>query len=221
MRSISSSVFLLSALLVLVTVSTHSVDQETKFQFGPTENEFNNDDVFELDEQDEEESPGKTQLQAFYGMIPKVDEPSGSQDLSNIQATVVGGIYVINFHSGMAVEVRYVTPNNGRPTMDLYDKHGNIMLHVNPRWDTRAFVLNTMINKKWGREERPTGFDFSAGVPITVRVEARQHHFAIVINGRIIHYYRHRLPVSTLKLIRFYWGGSGVAAKLISLSAYY
>ena len=89
-------------------------------------------------------------------------------------------IDVHHFSAGMAIEVRFITPNGGRPTLDLKDAAGNIMLHVNPRWDKRAFVLNSYISGSWGKEERPGEFDFSVGVPMSIRVEAHSSFFKII-----------------------------------------
>lgn len=132
----------------------------------------------------------------------------------------MGEIVLTKFEVGMAVEVIYITPDNGRPTMDLTDDSGNIVLHVNPRWDEKAFVLNTH-KKGWGREERPHGFDFSSGVPITIRVEAKSHHFVILVNGNVIHHYKHRIPVTDVCRVHWHWSGGPKAAKLIRLSVCY
>ena len=220
-----SIVFLFfSALLIFSAAAANVNQQEDESEFAAKEEDESQFDAMEdeFGEQDQEQTQAMTKIEAFYNMIPKVQEPSGSQDLSNIEATVAEAIAIKKFYIGRAVEVRYITPSTGRPTMDLYDAHGNIILHVNPRWDTRAFVLNTFHNRHWGREERPSGFDFSSGVPITVRVEAHQSHLVILVNGRILHKYRHRLNIATLRYINFHWGGSSVKpTKLISLSVYY
>ena len=209
-----SVVLFFSALLIFSASAANVNQQEDESQFDAMENEFG--------EQDQEQTQPMTQMEAFYNMIPKVQEPSGSQDLSNIEATVAESIGIRHFFIGRSVEIRYITPSTGRPTMDLYDAHGNIILHVNPRWDTRAFVLNTFHNRRWGREERPSGFDFSSGVPITVRVEAQHSYLVILVNGRILHRYKHRLNIDTLRRIDFHWGGSSFKpTKLINLSVYY
>ena len=211
----------LSALLIF-SASAANLHQQDESEFAATEEDDSQFDAMESEGLEDQQTQAMTQMEAFYNAIPKVQEPSGSQDLSNIQATVSEYISINRFFIGRSVEVRYITPSTGRPTMDLRDAHGNILLHVNPRWDTRAFVLNTFHNKRWGREERPSGFDFSSGVPITVRVEAQHSHFVIIVNGRILHRYKHRLSIGSLRHITFNWGGSSFKpAKLISLSVYY
>ena len=132
----------------------------------------------------------------------------------------MGSITVDKFNIGMAIEVTYITPDNGRPTLNLRDRSNNIVLHVNPRWEERVLVLNTHIGG-WGGEERPGGFDFSSGVPITVRVEAKPEHFVILVNGKVVHNYRHRLPVASVCGAEWGWKGTNKEAKLINLSVFY
>ena len=133
----------------------------------------------------------------------------------------MGEIVLTKFEVGMAIEVRFMTPDNGRPTLDMKDNSGNIVLSVSPRWDQRVFVLNTYKQNSWGPEERPSGFDFSSGVPVTIRVEAKSDHFVILVNGNIIHDYKYRLPVTGIRNINWQWTGEQIAAKLINLSAFY
>jgi len=132
----------------------------------------------------------------------------------------MGSISVEKFDVGMAIEVQYITPDNGRPTLNLRDGSDNIVLHVNPRWDEQALVLNSKIGG-WGSEERPDGFDFSSGKMITIRVEAKAEHFCIVVNGKLIHAYKHRLPVDSVCKADWDWNGDSKEAKLMTLSVSY
>ena len=75
--------------------------------------------------------------------------------------------------------------------------------------------------KSWGPEERPRGFDFSSGVPITIRVEAKSDHFVILVNGNVIHYYKYRIPVTNVCSVDWHWKGGPKEAKLIRLSVCY
>ena len=125
-------------------------------------------------------------------------------------------IKVKNFRPGMSIQATYESPSDGRVKFNLCDKQDNIVLHVNPRTNESALVLNTRSEGSWGKEERPGGFDFSAGAMVTVRVECQEEHFNILCNGKVIHKYIHRLPVETVKKIT--WETSA-DAKLISLAA--
>lgn len=134
-----------------------------------------------------------------------------------------GQIDLANFGVGNAIEVTYITPDNGRPTLNLKDAAGNIVLHVNPRWDEHTFVLNTHMKGHWGPEERPPGFDFSTGVPITLRVEATNEFLLIYMNGHILHRYKHRMPVNSIKTAHFGTDNRGCKkpTRLISLAQYF
>ena len=100
----------------------------------------------------------------------------------------------------MAIEVRFITPNGGRPTFDLRDAAGNVMLHVNPRWDQHAFVLNSYIAGHWRKEERPGDFDLSVGVPMSIHAcGSSQQFLQDNLNGKELHHYKHRLlPLTSI-----------------------
>ena len=114
----------------------------------------------------------------------------------------LGEIKVDHFNVGMAVEVTFITPDGGRPTLELFDAHGHHILSLSARWGECALVLNS--NKHgWGSEERPDGFDFRSGVSCTVRVEAARDHLVIIANGKIVHRYNHRVEIKHLRRVVF------------------
>lgn len=134
-------------------------------------------------------------------------------------------IGISKFELGMAVEVMFLTPDKGQPALDLMDERNNVLLHVNPSWDQNTFILNTCNNGQWGEKECPRGFDFSSGVPVTIIAEARNDCFAILVNGRLVHYYKHRLPFTNICKARFYMmGNPGTPIKetrLLCLNTYF
>ena len=134
-------------------------------------------------------------------------------------------IGVVNFDVGNGIKVKYITPNHGRPTFDLRDDStGNIVLHVNPRWDTHEFILNSYINGQWGQEEKPTGFDFTSGVPIKIRVEAKSDYFNIVVNDQVLHQYNYRLPVTSVTNVWWCYdpmGAGSIDPQLDSIKVYF
>ena len=149
------------------------------------------------------------------------DNHSSPAALPKLAMAQSGQIGVVNYTVGNAIEVTFVTPDYGRPTLDLLDDRGNTVLHFNPRWDEHALVLNTKCGS-WGQEERPQGFDFSSRVPISVRVEAAHDALVILVNGRIIHRYRHRIDMGQIKKAHFHViNPSGTPARLISLAQFF
>ena len=132
--------------------------------------------------------------------------------LFSLRSTMAIG--VIDFKVGMAIETVFITPSSGRVALNLQDAQDNIYLHVNPRWDTHALVLNSRLNGTWGTEERPGGFDFSSGVPTTIRVEAFADHFKILNNGKVLQEYKYR-SFDITKIVKATLTGDGT---LISLT---
>ena len=130
-------------------------------------------------------------------------------------------IKVPDFQVGMAIEAHYISPDTGRPTLDLLDKAGNIIFHITPRMEEHVLILNTKIGDSWGKEERPRGFDFSTGVPITIRVEAHASHYKVLCNGELLHSFHHRMPLTNIKKVMWKGAGSAKKAKLISLSVFF
>ena len=162
-------------------------------------------------------------ISPFAGVEAAVDSDP-DQPVQPFTMAKSGEIKVEDFCVGMSVQVTYVTPDSGRPTLNLKDGSGNVILHVNPRWEEHVLVLNSCKGGSWGTEERPDGYDFSCGVPITIRCEAAQDCFNIMVNGRVIHCYKHRIAVSEVKNVSFVNAKAEDATKqtqLISLSIYY
>lgn len=120
----------------------------------------------------------------------------------------------------MSIEATYISPHTGRVDLNLCDKQDNIVLHVNPRWNESALILNTCSQGCWGVEERPTGFDFSAHALVRMRVEYQEHHYTILCNGRVLHTYVHRIPASTVKKITWQTNDDD-QCRLISLTVGY
>lgn len=130
-------------------------------------------------------------------------------------------IGVVDFKVGMSIAVVFTTPDNGRPTMNLMDDKGNNVLHVNPRWDEKSFVLNSKIGGNWGSEERPGGFDFREGRKMKIIVKAKDDHFVVKVDGDEIHKYKYRAPVTDIAKVVWYWDGSGKEAKIRKLMVVY
>jgi len=134
--------------------------------------------------------------------------------------SVKAEIGVKDFKPGMAVKAVFITPSNGRPTMNLMDDDGNIVLHFNLRWDDKALVLNT---KKggWGSEERPDGVRFRDGKKMKICAKAKDDCFKIEVDGDEIHEYKHRMPCDCITKVTFQWDGSDEETKLKKLMICY
>ena len=128
----------------------------------------------------------------------------------------MGEIGIVKFKVGQAIKAQYTNPSDGWIRVDLYDESNNILLHFNPRWDTKLVVLNSMIDGRWGGEERlSSGYDFTAEKGCTVELLATESAISIFLDGRHFHDYKHRLPIeSVVKAFFICSTSSGTSAKL-------
>ena len=158
----------------------------------------------------------------FAGVEAAVDSDP-DQPVQPFTMAKSGEIKVEDFRVGMSAQVTFITPDSGRTRLNLEDGSGNIILHVNSRWEEKALVLNSKKNGSWGAEERPDGFDFRIGVPVTIRCEAAQDGINIIVNDKVIHCYKHRIAVSEVKEVKFTDQAENATkqTQLISLSIYY
>lgn len=127
-----------------------------------------------------------------------------------------------NFKVGCALEVKYTTPATGEPVIDLKDNTSNIILQIKPNWIKRSLELNTYNGGSWGMAERPKGFDFTVGVPLAVRLEAHHNYYRILVNGKVLYNYRHRLALSSLAKVEWYnINSNAITAHLLEVSIFF
>lgn len=159
-------------------------------------------------------------MDEYLRMLPNVAEPGETlESLINVEAAETGEIGLVSFGVGKAVEETFISPADGRPNLNLVDASGNIVLHMNIRHDYNSFVLNSKINGNWGREERPSGYDFTTGVRKCIQVKAEANVYVIYVNGIEFHRYASRAAASTIIAAQFAWGGSDTnQAQLLKLT---
>ncbi|KAM3870923.1 galectin-3b [Diretmus argenteus] len=89
-----------------------------------------------------------------------------------------------------------VKPNANKFTVDLSASH-DLAFHFNPRFNEegkQAIVRNSMINKKWGREERELGhFPFARGQPFELKIMCSNSEFKVAVNKTHLLEYKHRV----------------------------
>lgn len=76
------------------------------------------------------------------------------------------------------------------------------MFHNSIRLFEKCMVRNSLINHKWGQEERYGQFKFSYNEPFEIIFLAEFEHYKIAVNGVHIGVYRHRLPLHLVNFIR-------------------
>ncbi|XP_018569624.2 tectonin beta-propeller repeat-containing protein isoform X2 [Anoplophora glabripennis] len=81
----------------------------------------------------------------------------------------------------------------------------NTCLHLNPRFTENCIVRNSMIDGKWGDEEREGGNPFVRGQEFSLKIETTEDAFLIYINEQNFASFRHRLPPYSISMLSF-WG---------------
>lgn len=133
------------------------------------------------------------------------------------------------FGIGFAAEYQIESvPSTGRISFNFEAIRSTrrVVLHVDARYNWRNFnqllVLNGLINGAWGAEDHPSGFDFTPGTNLTVKVEARSDGFLIFQNSREIAFFPYRpgLDVNSVNRILVRCDGNQ-ATQEIKLSVYF
>ncbi|XP_044750245.1 tectonin beta-propeller repeat-containing protein [Coccinella septempunctata] len=81
----------------------------------------------------------------------------------------------------------------------------NIVLHINPRFSDNCVVRNTMIDGKWGKEEKEGAMPFVKGQEFTLKIETSEDAYIISVNNEKFCTYRHRLPPQAVSHLSI-WG---------------
>lgn len=104
---------------------------------------------------------------------------------------------------GTVVHWQYTSCTHEKVALNFFNSSGDILLHVNPRYDQGVLVLNSQLCSSWGQEERPSGFPLHSGCEAHVVVVAEHDGYVIYANGRNFYYtYRHRRPMQEVTVIR-------------------
>jgi hypothetical protein len=126
------------------------------------------------------------------------------------------------FKVGMSAKAIYTAPGDQATTINLEDVNGGVVLHMNYRfhwggnpstgkpWED-ILILNTKpSNGGWGAEQHVNDFYFTPGTKMMICAKAEEGHFAISVNGKQVATYDHRLPVDSVKRIKFSTSGDSV-----------
>ena len=110
--------------------------------------------------------------------------------------------------------------------LNLQRHNADIALYFNPRFDQNPNILylNTVEGGNLGVEEMPSGYDFTYGIRMKVRIYAGMDHFKIFINDKFIYQYKYRrITCRDVKEIKFLYTGddTAIAAQLVSLQVGY
>ena len=121
------------------------------------------------------------------------------------------------FKPGMATEVRFIALESGAPAFNVMKDDANYMIHVVMHFDQKAVVISTKKDNKWDEGVKVGQCDYGPGDDIAIRVEARDDHFLVYINGKEIYQLKYRYPLSDIKLAKLF----PHEAKTISYSVFW
>ncbi|KAL3115936.1 hypothetical protein niasHT_007236 [Heterodera trifolii] len=77
--------------------------------------------------------------------------------------------------------------------INLLKKNGDIALHLNPRFDEKAIIRNSLIANEWGNEEREGKIPLEKGIGFDLKVINEEYAFQIFINDERYCTYAHRV----------------------------
>jgi len=114
-----------------------------------------------------------------------------------------GKYYPVPYESGIAGEglsvgrslMIFGTPEKKgkRFHINLLKKNGDIALHLNPRFDEKAIVRNTLISGEWGNEEREGKLTLEKATGFDLEIKNEEYGFQIFLDGERWATYAHRL----------------------------
>jgi len=94
--------------------------------------------------------------------------------------------------------VEYTTLQTGRISIALAQDDQNAPLYLDIRYNWRGsdqvFVVNSVQNNQWQKEERPPGFPFDSGYFTTVKIvpSSEASAYKIYANGQHIYDFKYR-----------------------------
>lgn len=109
--------------------------------------------------------------------------------------------------NGTTITVQGVTPmNQNRFSINLCVSSGveplsDTALHVNPRYDQKCLVLNSLIRDSWGSEVRSKNLPLRKGEPFEMIILADSNEFKIALNGQHFAVFGHRMPKESARFL--------------------
>ncbi|CAF0929385.1 unnamed protein product [Rotaria sordida] len=101
--------------------------------------------------------------------------------------------------NGTQIHVSGIATGN-RFEVNLKNYQDDVVLHVNPRFDDNALILNSAQHGLWGQEERH-GLPIYRGTPFTMVILATDCNFNIAVNNTHICDFYQRTPMYLAQLV--------------------
>ena len=141
-------------------------------------------------------------------------------------------VEVESFGVGQSATAVYTAPGDGRSVVHLLDANGGVVLTMSHRFEwgenpntgepwEDILILNSMsTNGSWGIEQHVNDFYFTPGTNMELTAKAEDGHFAIIANGLQVATYKYRLPVESVKRMKFFTT-EGSKSELVSFTIGY
>jgi len=94
----------------------------------------------------------------------------------------------------------YGTIFGDRCEVNLANSRGDVILHVNPRLDSRQLVLNAAPGGNWGSEDRKP-LNITRGQAFSIIIMVTQQGFKIAVNNQHTADFAHRIPFNAAELV--------------------
>ena len=130
-------------------------------------------------------------------------------------------IGVFDFQVGQAIQSIYLNPSDGRARTILLDRDGNYILNFVADCTKKVVSLSVKVNDKFsdGVTLEVSTYDFAPQKKVTVDLIATEESFLILTDGQQIYDYKHKLPITSLRTVRFDWvDKTGVPPELQQLA---
>lgn len=135
------------------------------------------------------------------------------------QVTIIGSVH--DEPERIVVNLQGKTPDESSSSSDEEERHTDIPLHFNPRWDQGEIVLNTFKNGEWGDEERyPLPEAFYPGRQFHIIFNVGDDDYEIFVNGEYLANYGHRIKSKKVRFIQLA-GTAYFSSAKHSQNAYY
>ena len=108
-------------------------------------------------------------------------------------------IMVGNFGRGFSAELSFIAPETESVELHLMNSTtGNtpiavIVRYKQPSYDDYQFIVNHKHAGYWGDEVRPSGYDFTAGIEMTLKVVANQDNWSVYADNQLITNFSYRI----------------------------
>ncbi|XP_064622314.1 galectin-4-like [Lineus longissimus] len=104
-------------------------------------------------------------------------------------------------HGSMIFIRGHIQQGCSRMVINLEAANGDIVLHINPRFNDGAIVRNTC-QGNWGGEERSGGMPLQQGGQFECIILVQEGHYKIAFNGQHFTDYHHRMAKESVTLLK-------------------